>query len=406
MTGRIRIATTESAARLHHYQDVVSAPEFEWLGQIKAPFSGDKLRQIQAIIVSDEYWQPSRLAIAACRASGIPTFHVMDGIVEWRNLYENPRTAIPENGAPLFQPLMSDLTFTMGHAQKTVLQWLGNTNVVATGLPRLDDLTVRPCRTIPAQIPARLLIATANTPWFDAEQESVFRREFSRLVSLLTNLPVTSRPVSCTWRIAQVVAQAFNLVVRPDVPVAVALAECDALITTPSTLAVEAMLQGVPVLVFDPFACPPFTPSAWSATSAEGVIQLLPSLLAPCPNRCRLQDSLCHAIAPSDGGAAKRVAMTIQSFLHDRSVPDGVESSFDIGVASKSTHSENKSDGQSMPSSVVEAMLKTIPSLDATISNQRETIAQLHRQLAAPGVKQSLLGFARSVKRTLAGYQK
>lgn len=382
----IRIATPENEARFHHYAPVVTADGFEWLGTVRPPFDERSLAGVDALIVSCEHHWPTRLAIAACKRLGIPTFHVLDGIVEWRNLFENPRSSQPENGPPLFQPLLSDHTFTMGEAQRRTLEWLGNRMVTATGLPRFDGMKVNPCRTGRPTNPAALLIATANTPWFTDEQQHVFEREFSILIDRFKSGAASDgQSFHCRWRVAAPVAERFGLVRDEPGSAAEALALCDALITTPSSLAVEAMLLGIPTLVFDPFACPALTPNAWSATSAGTVMELLPSLMSPGEKRAGLQDSLREWITPCDAGASERVRAWIRSIVATGSPPT------DAGeFLQPPSRSNDGNSGSEAAITYLEGLAATIPTLDRSIAAKQREIERLLAERRQPTLRHSL----------------
>jgi len=396
---KVTLATPETG-RIHHYAAVVESPEIEWLGTILAPFSTASLERVQGIIISDEWYAPTRLAIAECKKSGIPVFHVIDGILEWRNLFENPRSTEAKNGSPLYQPVLADHTFCMGPIQKWQLEWLGNASIHATGLPRLDTIPVSHCRPRTVSNPPRLLVATANTPWFNAEQRQRFMAEFSRLVGLC--LAGTSRPnpdFQCTWRVAQVAATSLGLVADSSGSAADALASCDALLTTPSSLAVEAMLMGVSTMLFDPFACPAFIPAAWNATSAETAFAQIPSLLRPAETRCRLQDSIRGLIAPTDRGATNRVRECILQVVRSGRVQPG-EGAPAFSPASPLHDFKSKEFPPQFSPADVHGLLATLPSLDIKIAGQNERIEQLQRQLYTPNLKEGLRALARALWNT------
>lgn len=399
---KIRLATPESAARYQHYKTVVEAPEFEWLGTIEAPYSS--FRDAQGIVISDEWHNPTRLAIAECKKQKIPVFHIIDGILEWRNLFEHSRSVDPKKGSPLFQPVLADHTFCMGAFQKWQLEWLGNASIHPSGLPRLDGIKVAPCRSRAASDPPRLLVATANTPWFDAAQHRRFTVEFSHLAELCLRETARPRPdFQCTWRIAADAASPLGLSPDSSGTAAAALAACDGLLTTPSTLAVEAMLAGVPTLIFDPFACPGFIPSAWHATSAETAFGLIPSLLRPAEERCRLQDSLRSLMTPSDQAASERVRNCILQVVRNGCAPPpaAAEPMF-AGKGSPLHDFASKGFPPHFSPADIHGLLASLPSLDAKIASQQQRIEELQRQLYTPslkdGVRALLRGFANTFR--------
>jgi hypothetical protein len=398
---KIGLATPEDTGRHHHYAAVVESPEIEWLGTIPSPFSAAALERVQGIIISGEWYAPDRLAIAECKKRNIPVFHVIDGILEWRNLFENPRSTEAKNGSPLYQPVLADHTFCMGPIQKWQLEWLGNASIHATGLPRLDTIRVSNCRPRSASNAPRLLVATANTPWFNAEQRQRFMAEFSRLVGLC--LAGTSRPnpdFQCTWRIAGVAASALGLVADSSGSAADALASCDAVLTTPSTFAVEAMLMGIPTMLFDPFASPAFIPAAWNATSAETAYGQIPSLLRPAETRCRLQDSIRSLIAPTDRGATNRVRECILQVVKNGRI-QSLESATVFSPASPLHDFKSTEFPSHFSPADIHGLLATLPSLDAKIAGQDERIEQLQKQLYTPNLKDGVRAMARALWNSL-----
>ena len=361
---KIRLATPEPPARHHHYIALVEQPGIEWAGVVAPPWEESLAGKVDALVVSCEYFWVNRLAIAACQRLGIPTYHVLDGILEWRNLFENPRTTVAENGAPLYRPLISDHTFAMGEIQRLTLQWLGNANVHAFGLPRFDALPVKPCRVGPVEERPKVLIATANTPWFSEEQKARFCEEFGRLVDLLR----PRRDLAIEWRVAEPVAVEFGLANSTQQPSTEALQSAAALITTPSSLAIEAMRLGVPTLVFDPYACPILNPSAWHATSASTVLHLLPSILNPDAERAGLQNAIRDFSTPKETCAAKKIAEFLCHPTQDFVPAPSAFTALDAAPASQSEDWKK-----------LVGLAATVPALEKKIREQSRVIGEFTR---------------------------
>lgn len=385
---KIRIGTTENESRFHHYAAVMESEEIEWIGTISPPFDESTLGTIDAFICSCEHHWPTRLAITACKRLGIPTFHVLDGIVEWRNLFENPRSSVPENGAPLFQPLLSDLTFAMGSAQEWALRWLGNERVAATGLPRLDCIPRHPCRTGQANGHKRLMVATANTPWFTDDQQLRFLEEFGALKRGLVDEELE---VDVLWRVADPVREALNLPISSVESLRESLSRVDAVVTTPSTLAVEAMQMGIPTMVFDPYRCPILTPSAWWAGSAVDVLTQLPALLAPDAMRSSLQNALAQLASPQSG-ATERVRQRILRMTK------GVAACTDA----KERRVEKSSQGSVAPISApgawlcrlspseIQGIAATVPSLERKLYAKEQELKRLFEERQKPSLRHAV----------------
>ena len=315
---RVRLGTTENRGRFHHYAGVAEQPGIEWIGTIEGPFDQKSLDRIDALIVSCDQHPPTRLAFVACKQLGIPTFHVLDGVIDWRTTFLNPKFDLAHGGVPLFQPLIADCVFTMGILQKWELQWLGNVSVNATGFPRFDLLERHQCRRGKPTGQARVLVATANSPWVTDEQKARVISEFTHLHQALHAKTFEGIAVKIIWRISDELALELGVTNCREGSAVEALGRCDAVITTPSTFAIEAMLTGLPTMIYDPFALPVFTPSAWQATSWETVIQLLPSLLRPGEPLAAYQDQILMLLVMPHRHAAGTISQIIQKVVHSR----------------------------------------------------------------------------------------
>lgn len=375
---KIRIATTEDASRYHHYASVVESPEFEWLGTIKQPFDEKCLADVDALIVSCDQFVISRTAILACRNHGIPTFHVLDGVVDWRTTFENPEFDLSLGGLPLFRPLIADVVFTMGTIQAEVLRWLGNTQISASGLPRFDGWNPLPCRIGRFDAAPRLLVASANTPWATEVQRTVVEEQFSNLVRALADAEREGAIAQTVYRVSDKLACELNIVNCRNILADQALSDADIVVTTPSTFAIEAMLRGVPTAILDPFGLPVLTPSAWPATNWETVIQSLPSLTSPESERASFQDHIVSSLVRSDGVAASRIVKLICGIVKQ-------------GVNHFASDASVVSESSSLPTAMVGAkevppgaVMATLRQLDQRCSSLAENLKALQEAQARP----------------------
>lgn len=184
----------------------------------------------------------------------------MDGIVEWRNMFRNPR-----NVSDYLSPAPVDLILCAGEIDRRVLRALGN-NTVATGLPRIE--WAKGVGSPDATAPPRLLVASARTPFFND-------RERAALLDSLSEIREAARAlrVGLIWRLTHHLDE--DLGVRSDMrPLRTCLVEAHAVLTTPSTLALEAMLAGRPTGLIHPFETPLWPAAAvvlGRAEAGEGV---------------------------------------------------------------------------------------------------------------------------------------
>lgn len=211
-------------------------------------------RDAAALIVcdSDRESPLCRYALRRAAASGVRVLLLMDGILEWRNTFLNPRLE-----RDFLRPAPVELIACAGERDRWILESLGN-EAVATGLPRLARSAPFASRTREPDAP--VLIATARTPAFNADERS-------RLLAALTRLrdALRAHDILATWRLTG--GLDCDLEVRNDLasPLNESLANCRAVLTTPSTLLVEAMLAGRAAALIHPHPAPlwPLAPVVW-----------------------------------------------------------------------------------------------------------------------------------------------
>ena len=173
------------------------------------------------------------------RDIGACTVLLMDGIVEHRNTFRNPRA-----GPYFLRPAPVDVIACAGSIDEQHLKTLGN-DAVATGLPRMAGIGPMPLPTRPA-----VMVATALQPAFGPD-------DHRRIVEALTKLRerLDAHGVDVLWRLSG--GLDLDLGVKPDSgPLAETLAAASAVITTPSTLLIEAMRARRPTALLFPFDDP------------------------------------------------------------------------------------------------------------------------------------------------------
>jgi hypothetical protein len=259
---------------------------------------------IDLVLVNDETWPYCAEALAASRERAVPSLHLADGILEWHNLWENPRSSSESNGSPLFQPLLCDKIACLGRSQARVLEALGNTGrCEVTGSPRFDRLLGLRRRTRPVGEAFRLLVATANQPAFTDTQRRLVDEGLHAIKRWADdNGQVEGVRVELVWRLGG----------GPhSVPLVEQLTTCDALITTPSTLQLEAMLVGLPVAVLDFANRPHYVPAAFTATAERHVPEVIAQLVAPSPARLLHQQAILDDALSWRTPATPRVASLV-----------------------------------------------------------------------------------------------
>jgi hypothetical protein len=304
--GRPRILLLDADRRATHYATLREAMEAEWFDQAV------RAEQLDLVLVTSEWPPHVGTAVASYVREGVPVLHLADGIVEWRQIWENPGMW---SSLPIYQPVLAHKIACLGRAQARVLESWGNLGKCeVTGSPRLDPLLGREPRRRATGEPFRFLVGTAQSPGFTEEQR---RCLLAGLVDLKGWFEKQDpRAVAPVWRLQGGMDEALGVRNDATAPgLADALARVDALVTTPSTLALEGMLQGVPVALLDYTNSPQYVRAAWSFSCAAHVEAGLAGMLEEDPQRMLFQAFVLHDELECHSPAAPRVARLAQEMI-------------------------------------------------------------------------------------------
>lgn len=202
----------------------------------------------RVVVVTDTLDPRCLRALRMARRVDARTVLMMDGLVEWRNTFANLRT-----GEGFLRPAPVDAVCCAGLVDARVLTTLGSV-ARPTGLPRVDARFREFSQRNDA---GPVLVATANTPAFtDDERE--------RLLAALAELKSAAHwtRTRILWRLTAGLED--ELGVRNHTgPLEEALGAAAAVITTPSTLMLEAMRAGRPCALLHANATPLWHPAPW-----------------------------------------------------------------------------------------------------------------------------------------------
>ena len=266
------------------------------------------------VVVNDESWPYCGAALPALHRRGIPSLHLADGILEWNNTWDNPARTPESVGMPLLQPVLASKIACLGRAQARILASWGNADrCEITGAPRFDSIPRRPAGSASRRAPFRVLIATARTPAFTQTQRERVLRSVLDLKQWFTHAGTGAIPV---WRLAPDIEMAVNV---PNTYGTIGLLEqletVDAVITTPSSLQLEAMMAGLPVALLDYQNRPHYVPAAWSITAPEHIDTVVSQLHRPPPERLQYQEYLLHDNVECQSPATPRVIRLMQDLV-------------------------------------------------------------------------------------------
>ena len=275
-------------------------------------------------IFFSEHFDRFRQAVVELKEKRVATIYLVDGILEWRNAWENRSD---EPACPFtMRPVLCDKVATIGSSQSRTLSNWGNAGKVElVGIPRLDvlaDSWRAPDGYQPSSDtdPFRLLVATAKTPGFTPEQIATTIRSLSDLKSHLDSNPtVAGRTVEVTWRLTSGIESKIGVEnVLTDLSgqeLHEAIRNCDAFITTPSTSMLEAMLHHKPTALLDYHQCPSYVPAAWTIQSAESISSVLNQLASPSASRLQFQNAVLNDALQVAEPATDRLVQLIHSMF-------------------------------------------------------------------------------------------
>ena len=252
--------------------------------------------------------------LEAAKQASIPSLTLQDGILEWRCQYENPQFG-DGGGAPQHQPVLADKIACLGaQSARQIASWGNARKVEVTGMPRLDYLLEfkAPPRRKPGN---RILVMTAKNPGFTPEQREVTVRSLKDVKRFLDSHP----SLEVYWRVSPKVVNEIGVENKyqeaASQELTALLKQVDAVITTPSTTLLEAMLLERPVAALDYHNVPRFVPTAWTISAKDHLQSVVNEILDPHARKLAFQRDCLHDCLRCDGPASPRVANLIRDMV-------------------------------------------------------------------------------------------
>jgi hypothetical protein len=263
------------------------------------------------------YDEPGVTLIRKAVEKDIPTLILMDGIIEYRNTWEHPQI-VP--GA-IFQPVMGHKVACLGRAQaRTLESWGNHGRCEVVGSPRFDRYQGLKPRPKKDNEPFRILVASAFTPYFTETQHRQVCESLRDLKEFFDchNIIGGTR-VAPVWRLTagldQEIGVAGPISDLTGLELFDQLQNVDALITTPSTTIIEAMLIGIPVAVLDYCNTPPYLDAAWRITAARHTAKVIQELIAPPAAKMLYQESQLHDDLECSSPARPRMLRLVSEMM-------------------------------------------------------------------------------------------
>ena len=259
-----------------------------------------------------EHFERFRSAIERLKKSRVATLYMIDGILEWRNAWENKpdEVACPHT----MRPVLSDKVACIGENQARILNgWNNHGKVEVVGVPRFDRYRQPTQKQDDQPRKFRLLVMTAKTPAFTDDQLRVVKQS---LLDLKNATHKRSEQVEVVWRLTRGletfldVANSNNDLTGKEL--FEQLQSVDAVVSTPSTGIVESMLAGKPTATLDYHNCPEYLSPAWRISAASQIDAVLNQLQDPPAEKMFFQNMTLSQVLYRESSATDRMVSLIQ----------------------------------------------------------------------------------------------
>ena len=256
---------------------------------------------------ADSYYAVKEITDIA-RSKKIPSLLIEDGLIEWRHQWENPRFGFGD-GIPYFQQLNVDKIACYGSQGARILESWGNINKCEiTGAARFD--IYKKIKRKPHKGPKRILVLSANTPYWTDEQKYLAIKGFKDIHALSKK----RNDIELIWRLRKGFDKEIDYA-NDNNKYGSSLIEImpyiDGAISQPSTVALETMMVGIPTAIIDYQNSPNYIRSGWSITASEHINKVLDGLCNPAQNQILFQDELLNDQLYWQESATERVRTLI-----------------------------------------------------------------------------------------------
>ena len=353
-------------------------------------------------IFFSEHFDRFRDCCMNLRRRNVATVYLIDGILEWRNAWENTSDEVACPFA--MRPVLSHKAACIGNSQARVLKSWGNvgkTEVV--GIPRLDQFGQIQSNRTPDDPEFRVLVMSAKTPGFTQKQIQITRNSLLELKhwcrknsSLTRRLPgsetLETRQVEFIWRLTNNFANEIGVENRlsdlTGEELANVLPTVDAVISTPSTAMLEAMRMGIPTAILDFHNCPHYVPAGWRIHSAEHIPDSLQQMFETNQTKLMYQNDQLTDALYVEGSASERMVELVRRMLKvaAKQISDGQADRDDSLVfppqmLTPSTTDTGIFDHQQAYENSPEFLIHDKTVLQVELAHARREISHLHREL-------------------------
>lgn len=342
------------------------------------------------VLFYSEHFDCFREACIELKRRNVATLYLLDGILEWRNAWENRQE---EPACPwTMRPVLSDVAACIGHSQARVLAGWGNFGrLEIVGVPRFEQQRIRylnggaKSRTTDGRF--RVLVMTAKCPGFTANQVETTKQSLRDLRDEFPKQLADGRMVELSWRLTSGLDADLGVANRlTDLSgreLAEILVDYDAVISTPSTAGLEAMLAGLPLAWLDYHGAPQLTPAAWSIGNAGDISRVIAELAQPPASKLAWQRQLLSDHIYLAEPATERLTLLVQRMLEQTriAVESGKPISFSTPLLSPPRVFENRFEHAELYPSFSEFNERELLVAQTEWAHARREVAHLQAEL-------------------------
>lgn len=237
------------------------------------------------LLISTLYSSPVVNAyIFKAKTIGVKTVLIADGIIEWSNLFNNP--FLVRRAIKLYHPIIHDYFLVPGDFEATYF-----TNTTVKAINFVPYRLVNKDKEINMSRGKKFLITTANTAYFSDTEKNMLVLVLNNLIAVLN-----SKSIDYKFRIydqellehLNTPSQIFN---ETKTSFSECLKDVGSIITTPSSITLEAisMQRNVCHLLYR--NSPIFLNTAWNITSLSDIESVIDSMLQPKEDLLEFQHS-------------------------------------------------------------------------------------------------------------------
>jgi hypothetical protein len=268
----------------------------------------------------------SAFLIRHARERGIPTLHIVDGVIKWRRVWSSSDPG-PTKPAPPFQPIIADKVACIGPSQARLLSsWGQFAKVETTGLPRFDKYFTSQFNSH-IRLPSgrqftktkRILVIISNAFAYNSADSQKVYKSLLHLNDFFASASL-SHHYEITWRLSKKLRYKipFDLVGRvqyPNICLFESLPFYDVVISLPSTAILESMSLGLPTCILDYLPGPDYIQAAWTMRNQGDIEEQIDSLLSANEEYLHYQHYLLHDQLRLDSPSTPRIVRLIQDMI-------------------------------------------------------------------------------------------